>query len=592
MGWKDLDYNLPAAQRFAMANGFIKKVREFNKKNTATADGGDGYSSLESVDNQIVCLMRVLLAASALTITLIDPSSPDRWIEATYAVLIGYCLYSAAVYLLSRRVPSLIPTRAAPWIDATWYLVLIALSNGTSSIFFFFFFFSILVAAFRSGFGAGLRVTVACALLFSVVGYATASQPGQEFELNRFLIRPVYLLMLGYMISYWGGQEIKLKRHLVLLKDVSRLSNPRFGVNRTLGDILNRLRAFYDAESCVLITFGASAENYVWREASRDNPFEDLRSEQTKAAAPLVKLPGELAIFYQNDAQAWYSGVSSYACDLSTGGEIEIAPEICRALADLLEAESFLTVPVAQRGETVGRLYLTARRNCFKRSEIEFVSQLMEQVWTALENVELLNRLASDAADRQRQKISRDLHDSTIQPYIGLKLGLEALELKCAAGAAIEKDVEKLIRLTDSTIAELRGFVSSLKSETGETEGNVLILAVKQQAAKFKEFYDIDIRVEAADDFQLNDRLAAETFQIVSEGLSNIKRHTRAKNGAIRIRRNGGKLFLEIENENREPNPAANFIPKSIAGRAESLGGAARVETFASGTKILVEIPL
>jgi GAF domain-containing protein len=110
----------------------------------------------------------------------------------------------------------------------------------------------------------------------------------------------------------------------------------------------------------------------------------------------------------------------------------------------LLEAESFLTVPVVQGGEIVGRLYLTARQNCFERSEIEFISQLMEQVWTAVDNVELLNHLASDAANRQRQKISRDLHDSTIQPYIGLKLGLEALELKCAAGESIEKDVEKV----------------------------------------------------------------------------------------------------------------------------------------------------
>ena len=70
-----------------MTNGFPKKVRELDKKSSAAA--GFNYSSLESVDNQIVCLMRVLLAVSALAITLIDPSSPDQWINTTYAVLIG-----------------------------------------------------------------------------------------------------------------------------------------------------------------------------------------------------------------------------------------------------------------------------------------------------------------------------------------------------------------------------------------------------------------------------------------------------------------------------------------------------------------------
>ncbi len=571
-------------------NGFSKIVRKFDKESRfEIADYG--YSSLESVDNQIVCLMRVLLSVSALVITFIDPTSPDRFIETTYAILIGYCLYSAMLYFLSWRAISLVLINTNPWIDVIWYLALIALSNGTSSIFFFFFFFSILIAAFRSGFNAGLSVTVISALFFSIIGYATAPH-GQEFELNRFLIRPVYLMMLGYMISYWGGQEIKFKRHLVLLRDVNRLSNPRFGINRTLSNIINQLRAFYDAESCILITFNSSEEIYDWRESSRDKPSDVLKTEQTKAAAPLIKLPGELAIFHQNNTKFWFLSPNSYAYDLSSGRKAEIAPNVCIALADLLETESFLTVPVMQHGEAVGRIYLTSNQNRFEHSEIEFISQLTEQVLRAVENVGLLNRLASGAADAQRQKISRDLHDSTIQPYIGLKLGLEALAIKCAAGAVIENDLEKLINLTDSTIAELRGYVSNLRDETGDTKGSVLIQAVKQQALKLRKYYDINVSVEAADGFHINDRLAAEVFQIVSEGLSNIKRHTKAKNAMIRLRQDAKKLFLEIENEIGDSGTAPNFLPKSIAGRVKSLGGATRVESLADYTKISVEIPL
>ncbi len=571
-------------------NGFSKIVRKFDKESRfEIADYG--YSSLESVDNQIVCLMRVLLSVSALVITFIDPTSPDRFIETTYAILIGYCLYSAMLYFLSWRAISLVLINTNPWIDVVWYLALIALSNGTSSIFFFFFFFSILIAAFRSGFNAGLSVTVISALFFSIIGYATAPH-GQEFELNRFLIRPVYLMMLGYMISYWGGQEIKFKRHLVLLRDVNRLSNPRFGINRTLSNIINQLRAFYDAESCILITFNSSEEIYDWRESSRDKPSDVLKTEQTKAAAPLIKLPGELAIFHQNNTKFWFLSPNSYAYDLSSGRKAEIAPNVCIALADLLETESFLTVPVMQHGEAVGRIYLTSNQNCFENSEIEFISQLTEQVLRAVENVGLLNRLASGAADEQRQKISRDLHDSTIQPYIGLKLGLEALAIKCAAGAVIENDLEKLINLTDSTIAELRGYVSNLRDETGDTKGSVLIQAVKQQALKLRKYYDINVSVEAADGFHINDRLAAEVFQIVSEGLSNIKRHTKAKNAMIRLRQDAKKLFLEIENEIGDSGTAPNFLPKSIAGRVKSLGGATRVESLADYTKISVKIPL
>ena len=568
-------------------DNFLNKARINNiKSRVITHDSG--YLSVESVHNQIVCLMRLMLAVSALIITFIAPTSPTRLIEIAYAILIGYCFYSAILYLLSFR-SDWFSFDITPWIDLVWYVALITLSNSATSV--FFFFFPIIVAAFRSGFKAGLHITVISALLFSAISYATAP-PGEAFELNRFLIRPFYLMMFGYIISYWGGQVIKSKRHQALIKDVNRLSNPRFGVNRTLSHTLNRIRSFYDAESCVLITFDSSTETYKWRESSRGMPNDDLKVEQTAAAAPLVKLPGELAVLYQSNAKFWRWSSNKYACDVSTGNEAEIEIESCIAIADLLEAESYLTVPVFQHGDMIARLYLTARENCFKRSDIELVSQLIEQVLTAVENIELLSGFASNAADRQRQKISRDLHDSTIQPYIVLKLGLEALEIKYAAGKPIAKDVQRLIKLTDSTVAELRGFVSSLKGETSEIQSNALIQAIKQQVAKFQEFYDIEMSVQVADGFSVNDLLAAEAFQIVSEGLSNIKRHTKAKQGEICIYKDVEKLFLEIKNDHDKPGVISEFVPKSIAGRAASLGGTSRVERLARHTKVVVEIPL
>ncbi len=571
-----------------MKNRSLETIRVFDKKSLFD-NIGINYSSTESVNNRIICLMRLLLAVSGLIITFIDPTSPDRFVVITYFTLSAYCTYSAILYSLSLRDKSSISTRTITWIDMAWYLVLISLSSGTNSIFYLFFLFSILVAAFRSGFKSGLYVTFASAILFTVVGYAAAPQ-GVEFELNRFLIRSVYLVIFGYLISYWGGQEIKFKRHLMLFKDVTRLSNLRFGVNQTLSDILNRLRTFYDAESCVLISFDSSPATYEWREANRNSTDENLIIEKNKAFAPLVKLPGELAVFYQNNSDVWYRSLVHRAYDVSTGDEVEIAPDICTALADLLEAESYFTVPVIKRDEMVGRLYLTSRKNRFVRSELEFISQVINQALISVENVELLNKLASSAADNQRQKISRDIHDTTIQPYIGIKLGLEAIEIKCAAGKPVETEIANLIKLTDTTISDLRGYVSRLKGEVDEIEVNALILAIKKQAVKFREFYDINVRVEAADNFQINDRLAAEIFQIVSEGLSNIKRHTNAKNGTIRVYKRTEKLFLEIENENQ--NAASEFVPKSITGRAESLGGAAQVEKLDNHTKVIVEIPL
>lgn len=567
----------------------------FSKMDSTQSNGSglnaadSSYSFVESVDDRVVCLVRLLLSVSALIIIFIDPTSPDRFADVTYAGLIGYCLYSAVLYLLSLKTSTALPfTGYAHWIDVACYLTFIALSHGTNSIFLFFFFFSIIIAAFRSGFNEGFLVCVVSALSFSIIGYFMSTH-GQELELNRFLIRPVYLLILGYMISFWGGQEIKFKRHLLLLKDVNRLSNPRFGASRTLSDILNRLRTFYEAESCMLVFVDSSGDKYSWLESTRGNPLNNSEIEQSGVASPLFNLPGKLAIFYRNNS--YFNKIRAY--DTTTGDEVKIAANIPTALADLLEAKSFFTVPVIKSGEMIGRLYITSGQIDIERSEIEFVSQLMEQILTVVENVELLNKLALGAVQQQRQKISRDIHDSTIQPYIGLKLGLEAIEIKYSAGADVGKDIEKLVRLTDSTIADLRGFVKNLQGETAEIEGSTLVLAVRKQAAKFQEFYDVYMTVEASDEFYLNDRLAAEAFQIVSEGLSNIKRHTKAKHGKIRIYQDENKLYLEIENDNAgTASETEKFVPKSITGRAVSLGGSALVERLDGRTKVLVEIPL
>src|SRR5262249_39695229 len=173
-------------------------------------------------------------------------------VAATYTVLAFYLAYSLTLCTLAVRRRSTISATVAYWADVGWDILLIGSSKGTNSIFFFFLFFAILVASFQSGFTSGLRVTLVATVLFTGVGFAMAPDE-PEFERNSFLLRPTSLFVLGYMIACWGGAETMLRRRLALLKDVSLLANPRFGVERTFGALLERLRAFYAAEQCLLV---------------------------------------------------------------------------------------------------------------------------------------------------------------------------------------------------------------------------------------------------------------------------------------------------------------------------------------------------
>ena len=69
-----------------------------------------------------------------------------------------------------------------------------------------------------------------------------------------------------------------------------------------------------------------------------------------------------------------------------------------------------MTVPLRYRGETLGRLYLTAARwRAFDTSDVAFLLQVLEHTMPTIENIRLVDRLASAAADMERQRIARDL---------------------------------------------------------------------------------------------------------------------------------------------------------------------------------------
>ncbi|HEX8187544.1 MAG TPA: histidine kinase [Pyrinomonadaceae bacterium] len=549
----------------------------------------------ESVDSRLVCLMRLVLSFSALAVIYVDPSEPDRFVAATYAALALYFFYSAALYLLTSRRGAPPWEGVIPWVDIASYLVLVSLSSGTSSIFFFFFFFAILVASFRRGFRSGLSVVVASALLFTLVGYLSAP-PEPHFEWNRFLLRPIYLLVLGYMMAYWGGSEIRLKRELNLLGEVSAVANPRFGLTHTLDSVMRRLRAFYDAESCLLVWAEKPAAGHYLLTSARGVEVRPAHVEQIPAelAGLLRSLPEDVSVVYNGRRTARYFSRHLRGAVPFTSGSSRGAGAEVEALAARLEAKSFITVPAYFRKSIVGRLYLTGRRGAFSDPDVEFLEQLVRQVAPVLDNIRLLERLASNAAEQERQRLARDIHDSVIQPYLGLQYRLAAIRNKLAAGAAdVSQDLERLFESTAAEINGLRGFVRGLKDSDGPQAD--LASAVRRFAAQFGEDYEIDVRVEVGGRLNVNERLAAEVIRFVHEGLSNVRKHTSATQVTLSLGCGERECSLRIENDGAAegPEPPHAFTPRSLTERAGELGGRVRVEQAGAGrTAVTVEIPL
>jgi signal transduction histidine kinase len=555
------------------------------------------------IDLKVVAAMRTMLAATTLLVTLIDPSEPGRYVPLAYVTLALYTIYSAVVLLLALYRSEMIPTGIMHWLDVAWYLTLIAFSSGTNSLFFNFFFFAILAGSFGWGMKTGLRLTIASASLFTIIGIITAASD-PHFELNRFLLRSIQLLVLGYMISRWGGFKINLKNQLQMLKDVTVVSNPRFGIDRTLSAILEQLRKFYDADGCLLLMLQGSdhERSYQMYRVRRD-------VHSTGAAAPLIGdqdaqlfLPElkDAAIIYRDNGKG---KAKASIFHLKTRQLRPINPERAITVASALDADNFLCIPVVRRNETIGCLYILGTLQTFDPSAMDFLLQVMDHVTVLMENVRLVDNLASDAAEQERRRIARDIHDSVIQPYLGLQLGIAALAQKLQTGNTnVLENVEELLDLTNQELAELRRYVWGLRAP--EERRNVLLPSIHRYAARFTSVTGIKVEVTAKGKIQLNDRLAAELFQIVAEGLSNVRRHALCDDASVLLDCHEGKIFVEIKNRRPQLVTTAGagsngnaeqrmFRPRSIAERAELLGGKTEVLVDENNyTVVRVSIPL
>jgi signal transduction histidine kinase len=420
----------------------------------------------------------------------------------------------------------------------------------------------------------------------------------------------MFLVALGYMIASRGGFELKIRRRLEFLRDVVKISNPRFGVDRTVGNVMHRLIAHYDAEACVVVA-RTTDEGAASDAAGRARPFVcHVRRGEPEGPAPPELIPDNVAERFlpvASDLVIAYGArgrIVAWPMEQTEGstrwnGEIASASiatgelrSTCESIATTLETNSFLSVPLLTRGRAFGRLFLCFRApRAFDVLDVDFLVQVVEHVFPLIDNIRLVNQLAANAAIEERRRIARDIHDSVIQPYVGIQMGLAALRHTLEEGRDARKDVEGLLEMSNGAIDELRRQVWSLR-EGRSFEGG-LLPAITRYADRFSQVTGIAVDVVPETEVAVEGPASAEVFQIVVEALSNVWRHTNATRAGVFVACRLGRLVLRVENDETVDGPFMPFTPKSLRERTEAIGGQIQVSgRVPAGAVVQVDIPL
>lgn len=162
--------------------------------------------------------------------------------------------------------------------------------------------------------------------------------------------------------------------------------------------------------------------------------------------------------------------------------------------------------------------------------------------------------------DEERRRLARELHDTTAQGLAMMILELgrverEAKALSPEARVAVSQSIE----LARRSLGEVRTFSYLLHPPMLDEMG--LISAVQIFAEGFSRRSDIRVETDLPDTLP---RMPADwemaLFRVVQEGLTNVRRHSRSRTAAVRLRINGGVANLVVENE------GASVPPQSMGG--------------------------
>lgn len=370
-----------------------------------------------------------------------------------------------------------------------------------------------------------------------------------------------------------------LRQRSALAERLEAEADPRRGLESLCQQLAERLRDETGAACSALVLPGSEGAPALMAEPAGP-AFRVAPTVQRELEATLARLPG---------GPLTWQGAHPLVLHDPTARASEDTPSQLQRLAALLEVERLLLVPLRYLGRDRGHLLLGFSPEAGEAWDAAALAPLAPALQRLIQQASLVDELQSEIAAHERARIGRDLHDSAIQPYLGLKYAVEAVAAESTPDNPLHDRLQSLADLVQHEIGELRELISVLR--TGEVgRDNALLPAVRRQARRFQRLFGIQVHLEVPAELPTSRALADAVFHMTNEAMNNVRKHTTARQVWVQLRRRGDLLELAVRDDGRTPEP---FIPASLSQRTRELGGtlAVAIETGAY-TELRITVPL
>ncbi|MCY7309693.1 MAG: PAS domain S-box protein, partial [Chitinophagaceae bacterium] len=199
--------------------------------------------------------------------------------------------------------------------------------------------------------------------------------------------------------------------------------------------------------------------------------------------------------------------------------------------------------------------------------------------------------------EEERTHIAREIHDELGQQLTVLKMDVSWLNKKIGSSDdAIKEKMKSLLAMLDETVKSVRRISSELRPSLLDDLG--LIAAMEWQLAEFEKRSGIRTNfISSGEEITLSESVKTALFRILQESLTNVARHSGAKNVEILFVREADSCILSIVDNGRGYNKekAADIRTLGILGmkeRTSMIGGTYEiVSILGKGTTVTVKVP-
>jgi signal transduction histidine kinase len=192
-----------------------------------------------------------------------------------------------------------------------------------------------------------------------------------------------------------------------------------------------------------------------------------------------------------------------------------------------------------------------------------------------------------DAAQKERQRLERNLHDGAQQRLIALSLQLSLLEARLEGDSDATIQLDQARREIALSLEELRDVARGIHPAV--LSGHGLQVALESIVARAS----VPVRLTVELEGRLQERLEVVAYYVVSESLANIAKHARATRATVAVGRRDGDMVVEVVDDGiGGADTERGSGLRGLADRVEALGGRLRVWTpHGGGTRVKAEIP-